>query len=189
MLQHLPRWLGETMRNMRAGADKIAIARHGSDDRIAPFTLTSAAFGPGGRIPVRYTADGDGISPPLAWSNLPEGTKSLALLVEDPDAPSLQPFVHAIVWGIDPTMGELPEGAIMGDEATAGEPGRNSYLRHGWVPPDPPAGHGKHHYAFQLFALDCLPHPGGVPGRSELIEVMTGHVIGAGLLTGTYQRG
>lgn len=189
MLQHLPRWLGETMQNMRAGADKIAIARHGSDDRIVPFALTSSAFEPGGRIPVRFTADGEGLSPPLDWSGLPAETRSLALLVEDPDAPSPLPFVHAIVWGIDPTAGGLAEGAIVGEGGTAGEPGRNSYLRHGWVPPDPPTGHGEHHYAFQLFALDCLPHPGGVPGRSELIEEMTDHVIGAGLLTGTYQRG
>ncbi|MEA1072480.1 YbhB/YbcL family Raf kinase inhibitor-like protein [Sphingomonas sp. LY160] len=188
MLEHLPRWLGETLRSVRSGGERLAIVRHGEQDGLVELTLTSPAFADGGSIPANYSADGAGISPPLAWSGLPDGTRSLALLVEDADAPALQPLVHAIVWGLHPESTGLDEGAIDGHEGPDGEPGRNSYLRSGWLPPDPPTGHGPHHYAFQLFALDHAPvfeHP---PGRSALIEAMTGHVLGAGMRTGTYER-
>jgi Raf kinase inhibitor-like YbhB/YbcL family protein len=106
-------------------------------------------------LPVRFTADGEGVSPPLLWRNLPEGTASLALIVEDPDAPTPRPLVHAIVVDIDPALGGLPEGAIRPDGAGADgkDVGRNSQFGEGWLPPDPPTGHGNHDYVFQLLAL------------------------------------
>ena len=191
MLEHVPEWLGAALRHVRAGADKLCIAQPGlGPDAREPFgslRLSSPAFAHGGAIPERFTADGEGLSPPLAWHNVPESTRSLALIVEDPDAPSLQPLVHAIVWDLDPAAGEMPEGAIAGDGAA--ETGRNSFLMSGWLPPDPPTGHGAHHYAFQLFALAERPALSGTPGRSALVEAMQGKVLAAGLLVGTYQRG
>ena len=196
MLEHIPHWLGKALSNVRAGADKLAIAQTGLAASLGSFTaldMSSPAFANGARLPERFTADGAGISPPLTWGMPPAGTASLALLVEDADAPTPQPLVHAVVWGIAPDAGRLAEGAIVADGAGAGDGrdvGRNSFRREGWLPPDPPTGHGAHRYAFQLFALDGdAPEPGPSPGRTALIEAIAGHVIAAGVLTGTYSRG
>lgn len=192
MLEHLPHWLGHAMRGIRAGADKLAIVQLRMGGEVPPLDLMSPAFADGARLPSRFTADGEGVSPPLVWGAVPEGTARLALLVEDADAPALQPLVHAIIWGLPADTGRLAEGAIVrdGDGGPDGrDVGRNSYFAEGWLPPDPPTGHGDHLYAFQLFALAEGPEPEANPGRSELIEAMTGRVLAAGLLTGTYARG
>ena len=193
MLEHVPGWLGKAMRGMRAGADKLAIVQPELGGRFASLDLTSPAFGHEGRLPPRFTADGEGTSPPLTWGPVPEGTVRLALLVEDADAPAPQPLVHAVVWGLAADAGRLAEGAITADgdgDAEGRDVGRNSYLREGWLPPDPPTGHGAHRYAFQLFALDeGAGDPGSTPGRRELVRAMAGHVLAAGLLIGTYSRG
>ncbi|HEV2748213.1 MAG TPA: YbhB/YbcL family Raf kinase inhibitor-like protein [Allosphingosinicella sp.] len=191
MLEHVPHWLGQALRGVRAGADKLCIAQ-AELGGFAGLDLASPAFADGGRLPPRFTADGAGISPPLLWGDPPEGTTSLALIVEDPDAPSRQPLVHAIVWGIAPDERRLEEGAIRADGAggrRGRDVGRNSYFFEGWLPPDPPTGHGEHHYAFQLFALAAAADPGDTPGRAALVEAMAGRVLAAGLLTGTYSRG
>ena len=193
MLEHVPHWLGTMLASLRAGADKLAIVQAGLDGGMTSLDLTSPAFADGGALPGRFTADGAGLSPPLTWGTPPAGTARLALLVEDADAPMPQPLVHAVVWGIPADAGRLAEGAIVadGDGADDGrDVGRNSYLREGWLPPDPPTGHGPHRYCFQLFALDAgAPDPGKNPGRGALIEAMRGHVVAAGLLIGTYERG
>ena len=196
MLEHVPHWLGRALANVRAGADKLAIAQEGLAAPFGEFAaldLTSPAFADGARLPERFTADGDGVSPPLTWGTPPVGTAILALLVEDADAPAPQPLVHAVVWGIAPDAGGLAEGAIVADgtgDRDGRDVGRNSFRREGWLPPDPPTGHGAHRYAFQLFALDAdAPDPGASPGRAALIAAMTGHVVAAGVLTGTYSRG
>lgn len=193
MLEHIPAWLGRTLGNVRAGASKLAIVQPELGGRFEPIDLSSPAFAQDARLPPRFTADGEGVSPPLVWGPLPEATVSLALLVEDADAPAPQPLVHAIVWGIAADAGRLPEGAIVADgagDAGTGDVGRNSYLSEGWLPPDPPTGHGEHRYVFQLFALDGgVEDPGQSPGRSALIRAMAGHVLAAGLLIGTYSRG
>jgi Raf kinase inhibitor-like YbhB/YbcL family protein len=190
MLEHVPAWLGNALSGLRAGTDTLAIAQLGGD--FATFDLSSPAFANGARLPPRFTADGDGVSPPLVWSAPPAGTARLVLIVEDADAPTPQPLVHAIVWGLDADAGHLVEGAIVADgNGTADRPdvGRNSYLREGWLPPDPPSGHGEHRYAFQLFAIGAGAGDTGVtPGRSAVIEAITGHVLAAGLLIGTYSR-
>ncbi|PSJ41619.1 YbhB/YbcL family Raf kinase inhibitor-like protein [Allosphingosinicella deserti] len=191
MLEHVPNWLGNAMRNIRAGAEKLCIVQPELGGEFAPLELSSPAFADGARLPPRFTADGEGVSPPLIWSALPEGTRSLALIVEDPDAPSPQPLVHAIVWNIPPSDARLAEGAIRADgRGLAGgrDVGRNSYLLEGWLPPDPPTGHGEHAYAFQLFALGEVADPGDTPGRGALVRAMAGNVLAAGLLTGTYAR-
>ncbi|WP_267378504.1 MULTISPECIES: YbhB/YbcL family Raf kinase inhibitor-like protein [unclassified Sphingomonas] len=191
MLEHIPGWLGQALSGWRAGADTLAIAKLGNG--FATFGLTSPAFADGARLPERFTADGAGVSPPLLWEAPPAGTARLALLVEDADAPAPSPLVHAIVWGLAPEIGRLAEGAIVADgdgDSSGRDVGRNSFLREGWLPPDPPTGHGTHRYAFQLFALGAgATDPGATPGRSALVEAMQGHVLAAALLIGTYSRG
>ena len=157
MLEHVPAWLGKALSGARAGPDRAAIARPELGGRFAALDLSSPAFADGARLPVRCTADGDGVSPPLTWGAPPEGTAMMALIVEDADSPSSQPLVHAIVWGLAAAAGSLGEGAIAADgagDADGGDVGRNSFLRDGWLSPDPPTGHGEHRYLFQLFALD-----------------------------------
>ena len=196
MLEHVPHWLGQAIAGLRAGADKLAIVQ----PELGSFTaieLKSPAFTNGGRLPERFTADGDGVSPPLFWTGLPEGTHCVALLVEDPDAPAPVPLVHAVIWGLPANAGRLEEGAIVPDsrrdDDAGGDVGRNSYLREGWLPPDPPTGHGPHNYAFQVFALgpptDPKLEPGPNPSRSAIVKAMAGRVLAAGLLTGVYSRG
>ena len=190
MLEHIPAWLGKAMSGLRAGSDKLAIVQLG--ESFATLDLTSPAFAAGARLPERFTADGEGVSPPLTWGTPPEGTSALVLIVEDADAPAPQPLVHAIIWGLEADAGHLAEGAIAADgegDADSRDVGRNSYLREGWLPPDPPSGHGEHRYAFQVFAIGAgAGEVGATPGRSAVIEAITGHVLAAGLLIGTYSR-
>ena len=112
----------------------------------------------------------------------PSGAQELVLVVEDPDAPAPEPFVHWLVWGLPPQKGQLLEG-----EAPP-RVGKNSFRNSEWLLPDPPTGHGAHDYVFQLFALD-LPlalMPGA--GRKELFAAMEGHVTAVAVLTATYER-
>lgn len=193
MLEHVPRWLGQAIKGLRAGADQLVITRPqlGSFDAIR---LASPAFANGARLPDRFTADGEGVSPPLFWTGVPEGAERIALIVEDADAPAPKPLVHAVVWNLPGSDGELKEGAIHadgegGDGDGDSDVGRNSYFGEGWLPPDPPTGHGVHNYAFQIFALGPGPDAGTNPGRSAVVKAMAGCVLAAGVLTGTYSRG
>lgn len=191
MLEHVPHWLGSALKGLRAGAGKLAIVQPelGSFENMR---LASPAFANGARLPERFTADGAGVSPPLFWTGVPEGAERLALIVEDADAPTPAPLVHAVIWDLPAEDGALDEGAIRADGAGGADGrdvGRNSYFGEGWLAPDPPTGHGVHQYAFQLFALGPGPDPGETPGRSALVKAMAGRVLAAGLLTGTYSRG
>jgi Raf kinase inhibitor-like YbhB/YbcL family protein len=130
-----------------------------------------------------FTADEeDACAPPLAWTAPPAGTRELALIVEDPDAPSPQPLVHLLGWGFDGAAGDLFEG----DDPPM--IGLNSFNQAGWLPPDPPTGHGPHDYVFQLFALDAPLDLGAGAGRGALLDAIEGHVLAAAVLTGTYAR-
>ena len=192
MLEHIPHWLGSALANVRAGHDKLTLARLDIAG-AASLDLTSPAFAAGGRLPERFTADGEGVSPPLLWRGVPEGTASLALIVEDPDAPTPRPIVHGIVVDIDPALDSLPEGAIRPDGAGADgkDVGRNSGFAEGWLPPDPPTGHGSHDYVFQLLALsaDAGADDKESPGRGGFIDHVQGRILAAGVLVGTYSRG
>jgi len=185
MLEHVPAFLGRALKNVRAGHGKLTVASLGGEETLGAggFALTSAAFEDGGELDPMFTADEeDACAPPLAWTAPPAGTRALALLVEDPDAPSPQPLVHLIGWGFAPTAGDLFEG----DDPPM--VGLNSYNQAGWLPPDPPSGHGPHDYVFQLFALDVPLTLAPGAGRDALVEAMEGHVLAAAVLTGTYQR-
>lgn len=190
MLKHLPSRLGHALRGIRPGLEKLVANRAETSGGAASITVTSSAFQNGAAIPIRYTADGEKLSPPLAWNGVPANAKAVVLLFEDADSPTPHPLVHAIVPKLPATEGSLAEGALP-SPAGAGEAhrmGRNSFLRAGYLPPDPPPGHGPHRYAFQAFALDAVPLLGETPGRKKLIGALRGHVLAKGCLIGTYER-
>ena len=190
MLEKLPEALGHALRDTRAGLDGTALERVPLRAGRGTIELRSLAFVDHGPIPALYTADGDGRSPPLQWTGVPAGAASLVLIVEDADAPTPRPLVHAIAVGLAPQDGSLAEGALDRDARTGVDAvvGRNSYLLTGWLPPDPPPGHGVHRYRFQLFALNADPAWSGAPGRDAVLDVLLAHAIAAGALIGTYER-
>jgi Raf kinase inhibitor-like YbhB/YbcL family protein len=148
---------------------------------MADVSVSSDAFADGEPIPSRHALDGENLSPPLTWSGLPQGTRSLALVCEDPDAPS-GTFVHWVAWGIDPAVGGLGEG-----EAAPAE-GRNGFGHSGYGGPAPPPGHGPHRYFFRLFALDAAPELEASASMQGLEAAVDGHVLATGELMGTYER-
>lgn len=156
--------------------------------------LSSSAFAPGGAIPRRYTGEGEDISPPLQWTGLPTGTQELALICDDPDAPTPEPWVHWVLYKIPPQTTGLPEG--LPKTAQLSHPpgamqGKNSWTTGqmiGYRGPMPPPGHGVHHYHFTLYALDAplSIQPGET--KKNLLKKMEGHILAAAELIGTYQR-
>ena len=190
MLEKLPEALGHALRHQRAGLEKIAFHQIDLRNGTAKLDVRSLAFADHAPIPEMYTADAEALSPPLQWTGVPTIASSLALLVEDADSPTPHPLVHAIVVDLPPRDDALPEGAIPGPnhEGSRLKVGRNSYLKHAWLPPDPPPGHGLHRYAFQLFALAAgAPFSDG-PGREELLDALRARAIASGCLIGTYER-
>jgi Raf kinase inhibitor-like YbhB/YbcL family protein len=184
MLEKIPSVIGRATRGIRAGAEGLAIAHTELTGVNASIEVSSGAFGYNEPIPIQYTADGEGLSPPLEWRCVPINAEAVVVLVEDPDSPSPHPMVHAILWDLPGTDASLPEAALP-DKRSGG----HDALAATWLPPDPPPGHGMHRYVFQVFALDTVPRFEARPGRTELLEKIKGHVIAKGLLIGTYERG
>jgi Raf kinase inhibitor-like YbhB/YbcL family protein len=147
------------------------------------FTLESPAFENGAGIPVKYTCDGEDVSPQLDWKNPPEGTRSYTLVVDDPDAPD-GTFTHWIVYDLPAQLTSLPEGA-----SGPGTSGRNDFQESGFGGPCPPPNHGEHRYFFRLYALDVesLGLADNV-GRQELDAAIDGHVVGTAELMGRFER-
>ncbi len=189
---NLARSIGYALQPFRPGPQTLATRRPELAGVPDSIEVSSPAFTNGGAIPAKYTVDGDNVSPPLEWKNLPPGTQSVVLLVEDADAPSLRPLVHAILYHIPPGLTALREGAIppsmRGQDASGFAAGRNSFGRQGWVTIVPPPGHGPHRYAFQVLALDTVPHFDWPPGRVFLLQTIRPHVLAQGTLVGIYQR-
>lgn len=146
----------------------------------APLQVTSAAFAEGASIPAEYTCDGANVSPPLAWSKVPADTRSVAILVDDPDAPG-GTFTHWLVTGIPPTTTSLGRDATLPRGAIAAT---NDMGRGGYAGPCPPSG--RHRYRFHVYALDVVPASG--LRRAAFLAQITGHVLAAGQLLGTYER-
>ena len=146
--------------------------------------VSSPKIPPGGPIPQEYSAYGQSISPPLAWSKGPYGSRSFALIVEDPDAPLPTPFVHWIVWNIPGGVTALAQGAVPAGAAQ----GKLMFVGTvGYMGPRPPDA-SPHHYHFQVFALDrTLDLPSGAE-RAALVDVMRGHVLASGELVAAYQK-
>jgi Raf kinase inhibitor-like YbhB/YbcL family protein len=152
------------------------------------MNLTSPAFSNGGEIPAKYTCEGEDISPPLAWSGVPEGAKSLALIVDDPDAPDpahpKMTWVHWVAYNIPSSVSSLAEGA---KQLPAGAlAGLNDWKRTGYGGPCPPIG--RHRYFHKLYALDrALPNLGQVT-KDKLEAAMKPHIVARAELVGTYQK-
>ncbi|MCB9706898.1 MAG: YbhB/YbcL family Raf kinase inhibitor-like protein [Myxococcales bacterium] len=151
--------------------------------------LTSTAFAPMASIPAKYTCEGDDTSPPLAWSELPPGTRTLALIVDDPDAPDpaapKRIWVHWVLYDIPPALTGLAEGTSAALPAGIRE-GKNDWKRTGYGGPCPPIG--RHRYFFRLYALDVALGDLGEPTRAELDAAIKGHVLGEVELVGTYEK-
>jgi Raf kinase inhibitor-like YbhB/YbcL family protein len=154
---------------------------------VMKIQLTSAAFANGQPIPAKYTGDALDISPPLAWTNKPPGTKSFALIADDPDAPAGD-WTHWVIYDLPPTATALAEDTLKTPQLRNGaKQGVNDFKKTGYNGPAPPPGKA-HRYFFKLYALDTMT--GLAPGaaKKNLLKAMDGHVLGEGRLMGTYQR-
>lgn len=155
------------------------------------LVITSPAFSRQGNLPVRYTCEGDDLSPPLNWSGLPAGTKSLVLMVEDPDAPDPKApkmvWDHWLVYNIPVSISGFEEGITRDTLPDGALTGRNSWKRTGYGGPCPPIG--RHRYFHRLYALDTILPNLGQPDKQALKAAMGGHILGATELVGTYKKG
>jgi Raf kinase inhibitor-like YbhB/YbcL family protein len=143
--------------------------------------ISSAAFMDGARIPKKHTCDGDNVAPPLEWSGLSEGSKSVAIICEDPDAPS-GTFTHWLLYDVPISRHRLDEGASIG------KAGVNDFGNAGFGGPCPPRKDQAHHYHFHIYALDTDSlGPSGL-SKDDAKKAMSGHVLAEGELTGTYKR-
>ena len=152
--------------------------------------ITSPVFSHNGEIPSRHTCDGQDLSPPLRWEGLPEGTKSLALIVDDPDAPDpaapKMTWVHWVLYNIPPTAAGLAEGVSSKDLPKGTLDGLNDWKRTGYGGPCPPIG--RHRYFHKLYALDTVLADLGKPTKIKLEKAMEGHILGKAEIVGTYRR-
>ncbi|RMH39946.1 MAG: YbhB/YbcL family Raf kinase inhibitor-like protein [Deltaproteobacteria bacterium] len=154
--------------------------------------LESPAFADGESIPPKYTCEGDDVSPPLAWSGAPAGTRSFALIVDDPDAPDpaapKMTWVHWVVFDIPADVAALAENAAAGGLPPGARQGTNDWKRVGYGGPCPPIG--RHRYVHKLYALDTLLAPTGLtaPTKRDLLAAVEGHVLAQATLIGTYAK-
>ena len=155
------------------------------------MVLSSPAFAPGAPMDARHSCDGEGISPALQWTGMPAGTKSYALIVDDPDAPDpaapQRTWVHWVLYDLPPTTHGLPEAVAAAQLPPGTRQGVNDWKRTGYGAPCPPKG--RHRYVFKLYALDRTLPDLQQPGKAQLLKAMEGHVVAHAELIGTYQRG
>ncbi|KAA0256596.1 YbhB/YbcL family Raf kinase inhibitor-like protein [Acidobacteria bacterium ACD] len=154
------------------------------------LALSSPAFAPNGPIPAAFTCEGKDVSPTLSWRGLPAGTRSLVLIVDDPDAPDpaapKMTWVHWVLYDLPPTVAGLPEGVAPGALPAGTREGRNDWGRTGWGGPCPPIG--THRYFFKLYALDAPLGELSPPTKAKLEKAMQGHVLAQATLVGTYRK-
>jgi len=151
------------------------------------LSITSSAFQEGGKIPDKYTSQGQDISPPLAWSEPPAGTQSLALIMDDPDAPG-GTFTHWVIFNIPSNLRRLPEAVPTEDQLSDGTlQGRNDFNRIGYGGPSPPPGPA-HRYKFTLYALDQPLDLTAGASKKQVLDAIQGHILAQGEVTGIYQR-
>ncbi len=158
------------------------------EGKMAKLQISSTAFEHQAAMPKKYTCQGEDISPPLAWSGAPDGTKSLALIVDDPDAPDpaapKRVWVHWVLYDIPPGEAGLPEAT---KQPPAGaRNGKNDWGRTGYGGPCPPIG--RHRYFHKLYALDTELGDLGTPTKAQLEKAMQGHILAQGEIIGTYQK-
>ena len=168
----------------------IAHANRVASESEMTLTLTSTTFTAGGEIPSKYTCEGLDISPELAWRGTPAATRSLALIVDDPDAPDpaapKTTWVHWLLYNLPPDAHELPEAITHGHLPHGTLEGLNDWKRTGYGGPCPPIG--RHRYFHKLYALDSVLTGLGTPNKAALEAAMHGHVIAQAELIGTYQK-
>jgi Raf kinase inhibitor-like YbhB/YbcL family protein len=153
----------------------------------SPMTIGSPAFAEGKPIPKKYTCDGQDISPPLKWSGVPAGTKGLALICDDPDAPA-GTWTHWVLWNMPPSTPELPEGVPRDPELPGGlKQGQNDWPKTGYGGPCPPPGKA-HIYVFKLYALDAALDLSTAADKGALENAMKGHILAQAKTIGTYGR-
>jgi Raf kinase inhibitor-like YbhB/YbcL family protein len=169
----------------------MAATKVRSSAKPAVLAVTSPAFQDSGDIPGRYAGVGENLSPALSWSTLPEGSASIAILCEDPDAPGGRPFSHWVLFNVPSSLPGIPEGIAPGPDPEGlrgASQGVNDFGRVGYDGPAPPRGHGPHRYRFEVYALDeRLDLPSGVDA-SAVHQRMKAHVVGKGVLVGRYSR-
>ena len=151
----------------------------------ASLTISSPAFAHGQPIPPQYTCQGEDISPPLIWSKIPDASQSLALIMDDPDAP-VGTWVHWVLYNLPPTLNELPENAAASAQLQ-GTHGANSWKRNSYGGPCPPPGK-PHRYFFKLYALDIPPSLPASLSAEQLYAKIQGHILASGEWMGTYKR-
>jgi Raf kinase inhibitor-like YbhB/YbcL family protein len=155
-----------------------------------PLTIRSPAFPDGGEIPSKHTCEGADTSPPLEFEGVPEKARSLALLVDDPDAPDPRAprmvFVHWVLYDLPPATSGLKEGVSPTELPRGARAGQNDYRKTGWGGPCPPVG--RHRYFFKLYALDALLGDLGPLTKAKLMKCMEGHVLAEAQLLGTYEK-
>jgi Raf kinase inhibitor-like YbhB/YbcL family protein len=191
-----------TMRKLAVGTSLILVlascGRRPSTEAILPkeqekltLRLSSPAFAEGGAIPKAYTCDGKDTSPPLEWSSVPEAARSLALVVEDPDAPG-GTWIHWVLFDLPADVTRLPEGVpteervALGSDGQSARQGKNDFGKIGYGGPCPPSG--THHYIFRVFALDTELGLERGTNREPLLRAIRGHILAEGRLTGVYSR-
>ncbi len=155
-------------------------------DKKMEIKITSSAFEDSGLIPDKYTCDGADISPPLQWEAVPEGTSSIALICDDPDAP-VGTFVHWVIFGLPAETRELDENIAPDKTLPSGaKQGTSDFGRIGYGGPCPPSG--THRYFFKIYALDTAIDLAAGATKRELLKAMEGHILGQGQLIGKYKR-
>jgi len=155
------------------------------------ITITSGAFRAGDKIPKKYTGEGADVSPPLAWQGVPKECKELALICDDPNAPTSEPWVHWVIYGIPADTTGLPEAVTATDiliTPKGAKQGMTDFKKVGYGGPMPPPGHGTHHYYFKLYALDTQLNLPPKQTKKQLLAAMKGHILAQGELIGTYER-
>ncbi|MCM8761193.1 MAG: YbhB/YbcL family Raf kinase inhibitor-like protein [Candidatus Omnitrophica bacterium] len=153
---------------------------------VERIKVTSASFKDGQMMPERYAYDKENLSPPIEWSDLPSGTKSVALICDDPDAPS-GTWVHWVIFNIPPADGGLPEGVPQTEILDNGAiQGINDFKKIGYDGPYPP--YGVHRYVFAVYAIDTTLDLEAGSTKQDLLSAINGHILGSGKLTGRYKR-
>jgi len=153
---------------------------------VATIQVRSSAFEEGGMIPKQYACDGEDVSPPLSWESGPEGTRSIALIVDDPDAPR-GTFVHWVLYDLRGNTRELPENTPRDKTLSDGaRQGVNSASRIGYMGPCLPSG--THRYFFKVYALDAMTNLPPGKSKADLLQAMKGHILAQGQIMGTYKK-
>jgi Raf kinase inhibitor-like YbhB/YbcL family protein len=187
----IDRLLGRLLRGRHAGEEHLLDRDLRLASNAATIELTSTAFEPGALIPLRYAGEGVGenVSPPLAWSNVPDDAVELALSMEDPDAPLRRPFVHLVAACISPSASGVPEGSLNASSFSKHrELGLTTFRKLGYGGPRALPGHGPHTYVFQVFALARKSGLRSGMTRADVLRALQDNVLAYGELRGVFEQ-